>query len=96
LDNGVIVIMTSNKKQFLSDDEHEALVRPGRIDKVFELTASKYPKAVALYDFTAQQTSDLGFKRGDLISIISQPGNWWQGRINKKEGLIPSNYVKLM
>jgi ATPases of the AAA+ class len=37
LSDGTIVIMTSNKKVFLKEDEMEALLRKGRIDKVFEL-----------------------------------------------------------
>lgn len=94
LDNGVIVILTSNKKRFLSKHEHKALTRPGRIDKVFKMT--KCINAIALYNFTKQQPGDLSFKKDDNLIILSQKGNWWKAKLNNEEGDIPSNYVQLI
>jgi len=52
--------------------------------------------AQALYAFTAQSPAELSFNFGDRITILTQQGEWWQGEINGKQGLIPSNYVQLI
>jgi len=54
------------------------------------------PQAKALYPFDAQNNQELTFKPGDILSIISQDGEWWRARLNGREGLIPSNYVQLL
>ena len=48
----------------------------------------------ALYAFHAQQAGDLGFQKGDIITVTAQSGNWWSGSLNGKTGTFPSNYVK--
>ncbi|MCJ1312293.1 hypothetical protein MMC25_005967 [Agyrium rufum] len=53
-------------------------------------------QAVALYTFDAAQPGDLGFKKGDLITIVKRTesaADWWTGRIGDREGIFPSNYV---
>jgi len=53
-------------------------------------------RAQALYDFVPQENNELGFKINDIIIIHKQTGEWWEGELNGKRGLLPSNYVKLM
>lgn len=46
----------------------------------------------ALYDYSAQAEGDLSFKAGDVIEIVSRTQNeneWWQGKINGKQGQFP-------
>lgn len=41
------------------------------------------------------QVTDLPFKKGDIITILSQDDEeWWKGRIKLTEGLFPRNYVE--
>ncbi|KAL8766432.1 MAG: hypothetical protein Q9209_006808 [Squamulea sp. 1 TL-2023] len=61
-------------------------------------TASQLQKdqAVALYTFDADQPGDLGFKKGEIITITKRtenPTDWWTGRIGDRTGVFPSNYV---
>ena len=49
---------------------------------------------VAVFDFEAQEETDLGFKKGDKIEVIKRDGDWWTGRIGSREGTFPFNYVK--
>ena len=49
---------------------------------------------VAIFDFEAQEGSDLGFKKGDKIEVLKREGAWWTGRIGTREGNFPFNYVK--
>jgi len=57
---------------------------------------AKSPKAKAVYDFNAQEANELPFKIGDIITIVAQKGDWWEGELNGKRGLLPSNYVELI
>lgn len=47
----------------------------------------------ALFDFKPQEDNELEFKKGDLIEVIEQDGDWWRGRMGAEEGLFPANYV---
>lgn len=49
-------------------------------------------QAVALYTFDAAQPGDLGFKKGDVITILKRTDNksdWWTGRVGDREGIFP-------
>jgi len=52
--------------------------------------------AIALYDFDATEDSDLPFKANDRIRVIdSSDKDWWRGEFGGRQGMFPSNYVKL-
>ncbi|KAF2149408.1 DUF500-domain-containing protein [Myriangium duriaei CBS 260.36] len=56
-------------------------------------------QAVAKFNFDPDQPGDLGFKKGDVITIVKKTDNaadWWTGRIGDREGVFPSNYVEVM
>ncbi|KAJ5776407.1 uncharacterized protein N7511_001418 [Penicillium nucicola] len=53
-------------------------------------------QAIALFTFDADQEGDLGFKKGDIITIMKRTEkaeDWWTGRIGDRVGIFPSNYV---
>lgn len=57
------------------------------------------PKAVALFTFKGEQSGDLPFRKGDVITIIKKSDSqddWWTGRVNGQEGIFPANYVELV
>ncbi|KNE72150.1 hypothetical protein AMAG_16641 [Allomyces macrogynus ATCC 38327] len=54
--------------------------------------------AVALFDFEAQQEGDLGFRKGDMITVLKRgttQDEWWFGRCQGREGSFPANYCSL-
>jgi hypothetical protein len=53
-------------------------------------------RAKALYDFNAQESNELGFKFGDVIIIHNNNGEWWEGELNTKKGLVPANYLTIL
>ncbi|KAH7151871.1 hypothetical protein B0J13DRAFT_658084 [Dactylonectria estremocensis] len=58
----------------------------------------KKNEAVAVYNFDADQAGDLGFKKGEIITIIKRTdseNDWWTGQIGSRQGIFPSNYVKM-
>ena len=49
-------------------------------------------QAVALFTFDAAQPGDLGFKKGDIITIVKRTESatdWWTGRIGDRQGIFP-------
>ncbi|KAK6598910.1 SH3 domain-containing protein [Botrytis cinerea] len=55
-------------------------------------------EAVAQFTFDADQPGDLGFKKGDVITVTKKTEStedWWTGTLNGRSGIFPSNYVKM-
>jgi SH3 domain-containing YSC84-like protein 1 len=49
-------------------------------------------QAVALFTFDPAQPGDLGFKKGEIITILKRTDNatdWWTGKIGDREGIFP-------
>ncbi|KAB2574796.1 SH3 domain-containing protein [Lasiodiplodia hormozganensis] len=56
-------------------------------------------QAIAKFTFEADQPGDLGFKKGEVITILKRTDNetdWWTGKIGSREGIFPSNYVEMV
>jgi len=59
-------------------------------------SAIKQQRAKAVFDFTAQESNELSFRVGDIITILNTKGEWWEGEMNGARGLLPCNYVQLI
>jgi SH3 domain-containing YSC84-like protein 1 len=75
--------------------------RPTAPKPVFKQRTGSLGKdqARALFTFDADQEGDLGFKKGDIITITKRTDNaedWWTGRIGDRAGIFPSNYVEAL
>ncbi|KAI1334082.1 hypothetical protein F5Y15DRAFT_316042 [Xylariaceae sp. FL0016] len=58
----------------------------------------KKNEAIALFTFEAAQEGDLGFKKGDIITVLKKTesdNDWWTGMAGGRHGIFPSNYVKM-
>jgi len=53
-------------------------------------------QARALYPFNASGPRELSFNPGDILTITTATGDWWEASMNGKVGLIPSNYVQII
>jgi amphiphysin len=53
-------------------------------------------RACALWDFTANDPSELSFRKGDVINILERNGEWWKGEVNDHVGILPANYVQMI
>lgn len=54
--------------------------------------ALRQDQAIALYTFDADQDGDLGFKKGEIITILKRTDkkeDWWTGRIGDRVGIFP-------
>lgn len=75
--------------------------RPTAPKPVFKQRTGSLGKdqARALFTFEADQEGDLGFKKGEIITITKRTENkedWWTGKIGDRTGIFPSNYVEAM
>ncbi|KAH8816119.1 hypothetical protein F5884DRAFT_818244 [Xylogone sp. PMI_703] len=75
--------------------------RPSAPKPVFNRSRTdslKVNEAVALFTFEADQPGDLGFKKGEIITVTKKTdssNDWWTGRIGERTGIFPSNYVEM-
>ncbi|CAF0775821.1 unnamed protein product [Didymodactylos carnosus] len=57
----------------------------------------KCKRAKALLDFECQDSNELGFKRNDIIKILSMNDeHCWIGELNGKQGWFPAKFVQLV
>lgn len=60
------------------------------------VTISK-PRVRAIYDYVATDQNELNFRVNDWITVLQKPDDgegWWQGELNGKVGMFPSNFVE--
>ncbi|KAF8610094.1 DUF500-domain-containing protein [Ceratobasidium sp. AG-I] len=56
-------------------------------------------RAIALFDFIAQESGDLSFTKGDVIIVMKKTNSmddWWTGKVNGKEGIFPANFTEVV
>jgi hypothetical protein len=49
-------------------------------------------QAIAKFTFDPDQPGDLGFKKGEVITVLKKTNNetdWWTGRVGDREGIFP-------
>jgi hypothetical protein len=70
----------------------------------------KQLQALALYDFKANEPSELSFGKGDVLTLLiakvgpliasacinAVQGSWWIAELKGHKGEIPGNYVQLL
>ncbi|CAJ0923502.1 10056_t:CDS:2 [Entrophospora sp. SA101] len=86
--------MTLNKS-VNNNDYQNVSVPVSFIDKAVPDTPVS--RVTALYDFEGKETTDLSFKKGDIIEVIEKgdgANDWWVGKIGSKIGEFPGNYVR--
>ncbi|KAG9103571.1 hypothetical protein FRC06_009823 [Ceratobasidium sp. 370] len=56
-------------------------------------------RAIALFDFVAQESGDLSFNKGDVIIVLKKTDSiddWWTGKLNGKQGIFPANFTEVV
>jgi len=49
---------------------------------------------VALYAYESTVAEDLTFKKGDVITVVKEDGDWWTGTKDGRTGTFPVCYVQ--
>ncbi|XP_034070017.1 SH3 domain-containing kinase-binding protein 1 isoform X3 [Gymnodraco acuticeps] len=67
-------------------------VRPGR-----RVEQIRKRRCKASFSYVPQHEDELGLKIGDIIEIIAEvEEGWWEGLLNGKSGMFPSNFTKVI
>nr|XP_057924373.1 tyrosine-protein kinase Lyn isoform X1 [Doryrhamphus excisus] len=68
---------------------------PGQVFQKIEEQSKIGKTVVGLYPYEAVHPDDLGFKKGEKMTILEEHGEWWKAKLltSDKQGFIPSNYV---
>jgi len=53
-------------------------------------------RARAMFDFVPQNSGDLALKKGEIVVVLQQRGNWWKGEVAGRTGVFPFNFVELI
>jgi len=71
-------------------------LEPTSIPSIQKKEPETKKKMKASYDYTAQEENELSFREGDVITLIEKydDSEWWQGELNGKLGLFPSNFTQ--
>jgi len=67
---------------------------PNRPPPTTQPPKQKQPQCKAMYNYTAQDDDELTIKKGDVITIIKEHSEWWEGELNGRVGVFPANYVQ--
>ncbi|XP_035892803.1 E3 ubiquitin-protein ligase SH3RF1 [Anopheles stephensi] len=103
-DNGQSALHPSHPQQHHHHHQHPPLSRiigaggvTGTGANNASLDLSKIPHAKAFYDFSSSETSDISFRKGDIIILKKKiDHNWCVGEVNGKEGAVPLNHIKVI
>lgn len=50
-----------------------------------------------LFDYEAQGAEELALKEGDIVTVLSKDEDpWWEGAIEGRQGMFPSNFVQTL
>ena len=55
-----------------------------------------YPLYVAKFDFLAESSDMLSFKKGDFLYTLNDKKDWWHAKARHlgEKGCVPSNYLR--
>ncbi|CAB4002935.1 intersectin-1 isoform X1 [Paramuricea clavata] len=56
--------------------------------------AETLDQVLAMFSYTAQNSDELTFYKGSVITVLNREGDWWQGELNGQVGVFPNNYVQ--
>ncbi|KAJ9062676.1 Transmembrane osmosensor [Entomophthora muscae] len=65
---------------------------------VDDLSPQEYRyQARAIYSYETDDTTELAFKRDEILEVAETKGRWWSARHpNGLTGIVPSNYLELI
>jgi hypothetical protein len=73
------------------------IARPGGPPPQQQQQQQQQERCRALYDYDAQDESELSFKAGDIMTVLQKDeSGWWQCQVRGQIGMAPSNFCGLL
>lgn len=71
--------------------------RPGPGHPLFNKYMGSEPHGIALFDYQGQEADELSFKTNDVIILVKRiDADWLVGKCNNKQGMFPTQFVKIV
>jgi len=87
----------TNHASAFSSGFNSGVASPNRYTPNSTPTKLSQPSCQALYDFEPENSGELGFKEGDVITLKQKvDDNWYEGTFQGKTGFFPINYVNVL
>ncbi|XP_033964364.1 SH3 domain-containing kinase-binding protein 1 isoform X1 [Pseudochaenichthys georgianus] len=91
-DGGQTSMIRSELSNGRSSPVSDPSLRPGR-----RVEQIRKRRCKASFSYVPQHEDELGLKIGDIIEIIAEvEEGWWEGLLNGKSGMFPSNFTKVI
>jgi len=88
---------THHPSSQFSSGFNSGVASPNRFTPISTPTKHSQPTCQALYDFEPENSGELGFKEGDIITLKEKvDDNWFEGTFQGKTGFFPINYVTVL
>lgn len=52
------------------------------------------PQCRVLFEYEAQREDELSLRPGDILTILREDDGWWEGELDGRIGMFPSNFVQ--
>jgi SH3 domain-containing YSC84-like protein 1 len=89
--SSILPTQTTNDSKFISQNEFGDFKSPKP-----PKPPQRLPIAKALYKFSGERDTDLSLEVGDLVTVLKRgEDEWWTGRVGRREGDFPANYVRI-
>lgn len=53
-------------------------------------------QAQAMYGYKATSEIELDLRPGDIVTLFSTEGEWWEGELNGTRGYVPAGLMALL
>ena len=49
-----------------------------------------------MYAYNAKRDEELSLREGEIVTVVSSEGDWWEAELNGKNGLVPGNLMAML
>ncbi len=58
-----------------------------------EVGTEKQRRVKVRFSFDAENEDELSLSEGDVVVVLGEEGDWWDGELRGRRGIFPKNYA---